>query len=890
MPPPKQYNPVMVVKGAAWPLVGRDEELAAIQAVMEDSGVSGVVVAGAAGVGKTRLAGEVLDRARARGFAAQWAVATRAASAITFGALAQLLPDLGVRGADQVQLLRWAAAALQEEAGGRRLVLGIDDAHLLDRGSAALVHQLAATSAAFVVLTIRSREPVPDAILGLWKDGLAERLELRPLSRREVEHLLCAILVGPVDALTLHRLSTATQGNSLLLRELVLAGLELGKQRNGVWHWSGPLGVTHRLADLIEARLGRLDGRQRAILELLAIGEPLSPSVLGQMIAPGVLEALERQSLVVVEPQGRRLDVRFAHPLYREVLRRHTPILRARTVCRQLADTLEDLGMRRRQDLLRVAVWRLDAGAPVPADLLTAAARQAARADDVLAERLARAAVEAGGGLEAGIALGRALDAQRRFGEAEQVLRGLAELASSDQQRADLAVLRSDNLRLLHRYREAIAELQAAYEAVTERRLRDRLAPALARSLVHDGRVREALELASAVLADEPTDQAAFAQAIWITAGALVLTGRANDAIAVTELRGRLGDRWEVETAWSNEMIESVRVAACLSLGRCDDAEAIADASYRRSLGNQWAWGVTFWAFELMTVALARGRVRTAVRWGQDRIAQVPSMGDATLFHLQLVRPLAMAGDLSGAVASLGKADAERTTRSRLALLGVEEARRWIEAGQGSLSTAVRLALRAADLAESMGVNDSYAVALHDAARLGGAAQVADRLRSLAAVVDGPVVPLYAAHATALTTADAAALEEVAASFEAIGAMLLAAEAAAEAAIAHRAAGRKEAARASAARASVLARSCEGARTPALRLLSQPPELTQREREIAGLAAAGDSNRAIAGQLMLSVRTVDNHLQHVFDKLGVHSRRELARLLEMADRADRRAE
>ena len=113
----------------------------------------------------------------------------------------------------------------------------------------------------------------------------------------------------------------------------------------------------------------------------------------------------------------------------------------------------------------------------------------------------------------------------------------------------------------------------------------------------------------------------------------------------------------------------------------------------------------------------------------------------------------------------------------------------------------------------------------------------------------------------------------------AMGAMLLAAEAATKAADAHRATGRKDAARAFAARASALARRCEGASTPALRLLDQPPELTQREHKVAGLAAAGQSNRAIADQLILSVRTVDNHLQHVFDKLGVHSRHALARLL-----------
>ena len=53
------------------------------------------------------------------------------------------------------------------------------------------------------------------------------------------------------------------------------------------------------------------------------------------------------------------------------------------------------------------------------------------------------------------------------------------------------------------------------------------------------------------------------------------------------------------------------------------------------------------------------------------------------------------------------------------------------------------------------------------------------------------------------------------------------------------------------------------------------PDLTQREREIAELAAGGSSNREIAERLFVSVRTVENHLQHVYDKLGISGRREL---------------
>ena len=81
---------------------------------------------------------------------------------------------------------------------------------------------------------------------------------------------------------------------------------------------------------------------------------------------------------------------------------------------------------------------------------------------------------------------------------------------------------------------------------------------------------------------------------------------------------------------------------------------------------------------------------------------------------------------------------------------------------------------------------------------------------------------------------------------------------------------------------------CDSPRTPALVTTESPVPLTAREREICTLAAAGASSPDIAAKLYLSVRTVNNHLQRAYTKLGVSNRRELAatldRILEKAQR------
>ena len=168
----------MSEQGSCWPFVGRGGPLTTVREALRSG--AGMMIAGAAGVGKSRLAAQSL--AGLPGYSVVRALGTETASMIPFGAFAHVLTGPPRSGEN---LLRWAARHLRDRAGRDRLLVSVDDAHRLDPASAALVHYLAGNGQARLLVTVRSGEPQPDAVTALWKDELLERIELPPLTVEE---------------------------------------------------------------------------------------------------------------------------------------------------------------------------------------------------------------------------------------------------------------------------------------------------------------------------------------------------------------------------------------------------------------------------------------------------------------------------------------------------------------------------------------------------------------------------------------------------------------------------------------------------------------------------------------------------------------------------------
>ncbi|MCF3937253.1 LuxR C-terminal-related transcriptional regulator [Gordonia sp. Z-3] len=859
-----------------WPLVEREKEFRIIEAALRgETNACGVVLTGDSGVGKTTLARHVTA---ALDGGVRWVAGTESARSIPLGVFAHLVGP--ATSSDPVTYL---AAARESLLSDGNVVIGVDDAHLLDELSATLLHQLAIDRAVHIVATVRSGESVPDAVTSLWKDNHLTRITLSPFSKQQSVELIESVLGGQLEGLSADLMWEASGGNALFLRHLVEGArqAETLRQVNGIWQLRGRAAITSELASLLESRIEQLDDSVLTVLKYLALCEPLDIDILGDLAGDEAVEEAEIAGLVRILRDGRRLNVQYNHPLFGEVIRHRLGLASSRRLRGKLVKALQTRGTDTAAERIRLADLALESDVGVDSGLMSAAARDAlAFANAPLGERFARAAVAEGSGFSAAEPLARSLMWQGYASEADAVLdrfrpEDLNEIelifwgglrfatifwAIGDADRAD----------------EVLEMLQ---DKVTDPNLALVVRGFMSACAAFENRIDEAIALSEEVL--DSADPSPWAVEFAVLGGGLAraVAGR-GDEVAALAARARVA---ETQTDGLLRFPAGLGEILALTLtGQLDEAATRADRYVRFSnIGQYVGWALA--GILVSVVELARGDSASVGRRMEQTLATLDSgNGVAESWNYPAMFYVVQAFSACGRTD-----DAERALRRahtkygrHIAVFGpmLAVAESWQQASAGTVSLAVETAVKAADDARRTAQFAIEAEALHSAARFGDPSG-AQRLRELAGMIDGPLAGLYARHASALESRDAVELDLCATEFERLGFRLSAADAAAQASVLHEAEGSRAATVASAAVANRLAAECGGLRTPALVESAQPLPLTTREREIANLVAAGLSNKEIAQRLTVSVRTVEGHIYRACTKLDVADRSEIAALL-----------
>lgn len=214
----------------AWTFVGRVELLETLRRGLAGSMRGPVIITGEPGMGRTTVLSRALsfvDHER------DMVVRLEPSGETPFAALrASFLPTLpaGATASETVQ-------AIAASAGGRRLVVAADDAHLMDHASLLAMREVSRAGQALLLVTcplVTGPRTRPDPSDSLRYERGVKLLILRPLGTGEVAVMLAGLMGGPVALATAEAGYAATGGNPRQLRALVTgASLPAGMVRQG---------------------------------------------------------------------------------------------------------------------------------------------------------------------------------------------------------------------------------------------------------------------------------------------------------------------------------------------------------------------------------------------------------------------------------------------------------------------------------------------------------------------------------------------------------------------------------------------------------------------------------------------------------------------------------
>jgi DNA-binding CsgD family transcriptional regulator len=919
-------------------LLQRDFEIERIEGVLAASRAgrgSVLLIEGAPGIGKTSLLAHARSRAAAggmrviaaraselerdfaMGIVRQWfepalrddheaAELLSGAAGLARGVLFEAAPDPATAVGGVLHGLYWLASNLAERAP---IVFILDDAQWADAASltflAYLAGRIESLPCALIVATRPPTRGVPEgALADVRRNGATEVLTPGPLELPAVETFLASRRDAPVDRPLAESCHRATGGNPFLLGALART-------------LDGTPATPDRIAEIAPPIVARTVGHTLAHLgpaatalarALATLGEGVDlelTATLADLESAEAREAAER--LVDAEIIEDTVPLRFVHPIIAAAVRTTQTALQQADAHRRAAELLRDRGAEVERIALQLMHTTPEANAGVAAELRAAARRARGRGAPVTAAALlARALAEPPspderGGLllelaQAEYAVGRTADAAGHFEQAYQAaaapdLRALALIGLFQAgaggfaaQRAMAPLFAETRPAVLAHNRElglrlwtlellathpgpAWDEVARGAEELTGE------SPGEALLLGHRALPITTRSATAETLAAACGRAARHADALLEEgATALVITGivlglwwadRLDDAmavldraIAVAQRRGAVAD-----FALAHQHRASIHRRA----GRLIDAEADARTAVAVAAGTGWAAAGLGALIPLVGTLVDQGRLEAAEQELTSAVpdGQIPDSPALTQLVLERMRLHLAQREHRRAAADWDEAR-ERALRHFAALnasfvpdlLVAAE----IHQALGNHTLASDLLAEADGLAEAWGTDTFIGLVRHQAARLERGPEAPERLRE--AVTHLARSPARLELARALVS---------------LGEAL-------------RRAGRRAESREPLREGYELARRCGAAtlaetartelRASGVRLrreaLTGVESLTASERRIAEMAATGASNPEIAQALFLTVKTVESHLTHAYQKLDIAGRSQLA--------------
>jgi DNA-binding CsgD family transcriptional regulator len=875
-----------VQTGSGWPVVARDDELRqALAALEDDAEFHGVALVGDSGVGKSTLARALADTLESGGATVRYVLGTQTGRAIPLGAFYR---SVTVEAAHEpAAMLAAARKTLERE---ENLVVVVDDAQLLDPLSSTLVHQLAASGCARVIVTIRSGEPVSDAVTALLKERLLLSLRIEAFTREQTEELARAVLGGAVDTRLINELHDRTAGNPLLLRGLLSAGRESGvlvRTEDG-WQLRGALRADRQLHDLLEFRLQSFAPEELEAVEILAAAEVLDWEILRGLCDADAVAPLERRGVVQLIADGSNTVARLFHPIVGETAMQRAGVVRSRQLNGMLAQQLrkhlraegQRSGLPDLRTKIQLAQFMMRSDLAPDLDVIIDAAVSAMTMSNFASgEELARFAFERGGGLPAAIVLGRALSWQGRGDETEAMLADVDPPDGAD----EWLIVQWGGLRALNLFINC-GQVEPARQVLAD--VKDRVDSEAVVGLVtalevsfgfFSGDVATAIETGPMLCGSDVLPLAALWAAV-ATSSALALAGRFGDVHRIADAGLRAA---ALSESGSDRFLIGLAEATALTwAGDFPAAERVWERYAAMAAGVPEADAMVEAILGL--VQLGRGALPSACSAFHDSVSALSRgfpPGWVMLVSAWSAQAEGARGDGAAAAAALRRSEGAYGPQVAVFLPELELARAWERACVGQTTAAQKHVVRAVQIARQSGMYAVEMRALHTAVRFDDRSQT-ERLAELAKTLNTPLAEAIAEHARGLADHDGDLLDAAADRFADMGAMALAADAAAQAAREHARTRQRGKEIKSSTRAHWLASQGE-VRTPAVAAAARPLPISDREREIAMLVAAGLSNRQVADRLFVSARTVGGHLYRIFAKLGIDDRDQLIHLLRL---------